>query len=160
MSEFTRGKSFLHLMLLYLGLPVSAVMIWVCLSTYAAGLASLGYSPMTGVVKSESFETGLEVRKFLEIAYTIDGKELRARTKAPTDRLIKVGETLEVYVDPNTHQHITLDRGVDYDTVIIQGAFGFALLSFWTIAVVNGRRRRLRVAASHNNFTSAVHYRR
>lgn len=110
---------------------LSSSLLWVAGSTYAAGLRSLGYTNVNGKINEIVVNrTPFGRDQIATTRYVVNGKVLQSKAPLPKDRLIKEGETVDVYFDQSNPSAISFTREVDYDTVIICGSIGFFALSF------------------------------
>lgn len=117
-------------------------MIYVSLTTYCSGLASLGYIAAPARIKSVERHYGaLGVTRAVTVEYEAQGVTHERVLPHPSGRVLKAGERTDVYVDRAAPKQVTFSREVDYDTVIVQGAFGLFFLGFAVSALFHRVRK-------------------
>ena len=122
-------------------LAVSLYMISVALITYGKGLASLQYKMYDArVEKIEEHFDAIGIRKEAVMSFKVDGSEKSATMPVPFGRVMKRGEQTVVYCDPADTKEAVLSQEVDYDVVIVMGAFGFFILSFGIFIGIKSRK--------------------
>jgi hypothetical protein len=109
---------------------VAASFLWVACTTYVAGVKSLGYQKVDGKIQEVTTRsTPFYSERAATVEFIVDGQVQRGTGTIPQDRLMKVSETIDVYYDKAAPHQVALKQEVDYDTVIIYGAFGLFALS-------------------------------
>lgn len=143
-AELPSGKKELDLRLAVISsilLLISSVMIFICISTYAKGLAAQQYKMYDANVAEivEHFDP-IGIRKEAVMRFWIKGAEKTAQVPVPLGRVLKKGELTVVFCDPEAPEVAVLTQEIDYDTVIVVGAFGFFLLSFGVLVASKVRK--------------------
>lgn len=109
--------------ILLLGVSVPAV--YGALASYAKGVAALQYKKTDGKVLKvvESFDA-FGVTRQVSMRFWINGAEQTALCAMPPERVMKTGELTVLFYDPNNPANVALTQDIDYDPIMVFGAFG------------------------------------
>lgn len=122
-------------------LLIASGLIYVSGTTYFAGIQALGFTHIDGKISKVTVKVNPFFREqFALVNFTVNNETVSATAPIPRDRIMKTGETVDVYFDKSSPSHISLTREVDYDTVIITGSIGFFALSFGSFMAYRQRQ--------------------
>lgn len=110
---------------------ISLLWLWESISTYVSGLSAQSYESILARVSdvTEQFNP-LGINRTAILSYSVGGKTYKQKQTLGSGLIIKSGETVDLFYDPRSPEHMALSREIDYDTVIVKGAFGLFGLCF------------------------------
>lgn len=112
-------------------LLVSLAMLFHSINTYRKGILALQYKMADAtVVKVEEHFEPLGISREVQLHFQVKGQEQRAVVAMPADRVMKKGELSAIFYDENNPENAALTKDIDYDSIIVMGAFGLFLFCF------------------------------
>lgn len=106
-------------------LAISTPLFVSAIADYSRGIKALQYKQSDAVVEqmTEKYES-FGVKKEVRLRFWIDGKKQQASCAPPANRVMKKGELTVLFYNPSNPAEATLTKDIDYDPIIVNGAFG------------------------------------
>jgi hypothetical protein len=70
------------------------------------------------------------IRKEVHLNFVVDGKQQNCVVEMPASRVMKKGELTAIYYDRSRPENAVLSTDIDYDSIIVYGAFGLFIFCF------------------------------
>jgi len=123
--------NYLLALLAVLLLWISSSMLYGSIGSYIRSCMALQYKTGEGTVSSiEEHYDPLGIRKEVHLRFVVDGHENNSTVEMPANRVMKKGELTAIYYDKNHPENAVLSTDIDYDSVMVYGAFGLFIFCF------------------------------
>ncbi|MBY0357565.1 MAG: DUF3592 domain-containing protein [Candidatus Obscuribacterales bacterium] len=108
----------------------SLVWLYEAGDTYLSGLEAQDYQSVIATVDSvEEKYNPFGVSRTAVLGYTVKDKSYKQKQDLAAGLILRPGEKVDVFYDSDFPSDSTLSREIDYDSIIVKGAFGLFVLA-------------------------------